>query len=257
MIGAFAHNAGQLAAVYLLFARNTLVLYQLPVMALASGVAGAVVGLLSAPLTTSPAPSTPAFAARAAAPAPPRTSQGIVCIALLAWSIAVMWVESLAPLAWHAAATTILVQLVARGSLRAFLAPISSFWLLLLMVAAIHLFFTYGRSIPGVPLVTYEGVSESVRQLLRLWTWLQLSQVLKKSGFGAWTMALLGKLLPRRTETLAAGVLALEFFPETLAWARQAAGPAIRALVRSPRTAVHSFAADLHRDLLRKLEESA
>ncbi len=255
MIGACAHNAGQLAAVYALFARNPLVLYQLPAMAIASMIAGAAVGALSYSLLASSPDSPPRQLSRTPLARPATRLQGFACLALLGWSVAVMLFEAPRTLLWHAAAATLLVQLTARGSLRALLAPIRSFWVLLLMVAVVHLLFTHGRRVPEVPFVTYEGARESARQLLRLWTWLQLSQVLKRSGFGAWTMSLLSRLLPDRHETLAAGLVALEYFPDTLSWARKAVGPAMLRLARSPRSAARSFAADLHHDLLEQLRE--
>jgi len=257
MVGAFAHNAGQLGAVYLLFARNPLVLYQAPVMALASTVLGAIVGLLAASLVRTPAPATAAFPSRLTPPAPTASSgQATSSLLLLGWSAAVMFVQQPRVLLWHALAATVLVQAVSRGSLRALLAPARSFWMLLVMVAAVHLFFSYGRSLPGVPFITHEGAAEAARQLLRLWTWLQLSQVLRRWGFGAWIMATMARVIPRRRDTLTAGVLALEFFPDTLAWARKAVGPAALNLLRQPRTAARGFASGLHQDLLDELSKS-
>jgi heptaprenyl diphosphate synthase len=258
VLGACAHNAGQLAAVYFLFARNRFVLYQIPFMAVASVIAGGVVGVLSGSLINLPLQQGMALPEQS--PSHPNrhtVPQGLTCLSLLAWSVAVMFVDRVNLLTWLAIAATLLVQAFARGSLRAFFAPLRSFWLLLAMVAAVHLFFTYGQRIPGLPLVTYEGAQESARQLLRLWTWLQLSQILKWSGFGSWTMAALERLLPRRKETLTAGLLALEYFPETLSWARSAAIPALKRLFRTPRLAFSSLAVDLHRDLMKALQPAA
>jgi len=253
LIGAFAHNAGQLAAAYLILARNVLIFYQLPLMAAASLVSGGLVGLLSVSLVRATAVGTPA--ARAEAPAPAVRSHSAwhaaLCAMLLAWSAGVMFAQSWLVLAASALAAAAAAQLTVRGSWAAFLAPVRSFWLLLLAIAGFHAFFSYGTRIEGLPLVTREGLREAGAQLLRLWTWLQLAGVLKWARFDAVFMRALGRLFPGQRETLSAGLLALEYFPEAVAWARRSAGPSARQLLRSPGTAARTFAADLYAGLLR------
>jgi heptaprenyl diphosphate synthase len=257
ILGAFAHNAGQLAAVYAMFARNQVLLMQLPIMAAASALSGGFVGLLSRSLLRAtervePVELSPLLSTQV--PTNPRRTW--LCAGILVWSVVVMFTRDPALLGASAVLATLLVQGVTRWSWDALFAPVRRFWLLLGMIAALHLFFSYGQRIAWLPIATREGASEAGVQCLRLWTWLQLSQILKWSGFGALSVRVLNRLLPGARQTLDAGLVALEYFPETIDWARTMTAPTLKRLLRSPRQAIGTLGADLYADLLARVLRS-
>ena len=92
----------------------------------------------------------------------------------------------------------------------------TKFWLLFVFVACLHLFFSYGTSLPYLPFITREGLTLTLQQWLRLWIWLELSCVLRYYNFHTVVFNGLSRLFPNRQETLYAGILALEFFPEVI-----------------------------------------
>lgn len=241
--GAAFHNLGQLTAVYVLLARNVRLLYQAPFMAGASVLSGGLVGLLAAQFVRA---GRTLQTARATLPtAPPAASRSRVRVAtavlLLGWSCAVMFVESVEILAGSALTATLCTQLIHRGSLKALFRPLRAFWMLFIAVAALHAFFSYGRTVPMLPLATYEGLHAAGIQSLRLWTWLQISPLLQWSGFATIVFRGLATLFPAQRDTLTAGLIALEYFPDTLARARAGATAGFRSLLRSPRKALDAI----------------
>ncbi|MBD3240379.1 MAG: hypothetical protein GF331_07325 [Chitinivibrionales bacterium] len=243
IVGATFHNLGQLSAVYLLLARNVRVLYQAPFMAAMSVLSGGLVGWLAAQFVRA---GRTLQAARATLPkallsAPQSRMRIMVAGLLLGWSCAVMLVESLQVLTVSALLATLFAQVVYRGSLRALFRPLGVFWLLFVAVGALHAFFSYGRTVPMIPFATYEGLHAAGIQSLRLWTWLQLAPVLQWSGFATLVFRGLAAIFPSRRDTLTAGLIALEYFPDTLARARAGAAAAVRSLLKSPAKALDTI----------------
>ena len=216
VIGAMFHNLGQLCAVYALMAANLHLFYQIPVMLAASVIFGGTVGLL-APLAYRvlgqqdrllyqyKIPSAPALSA----PAP----DFFFSYLLLCACIAIVFSNSITVLCASAAGASIIAQIQLKGSLKAFLKPVSGFWVLFVFIACVNLFFSYGTRIENVPFVTSEGVDATVKQWLRLWTWLQVSSILSYFNFHAVMLQTLRRIFPGHQETIFAGVLALEYFP--------------------------------------------
>lgn len=253
IIGAFSHNAGQIAMVYVMMAHDVHLFYQVPFMLVASVLFGGFTGLLagacyylindtdaisgrSAPVRLlSPPPLSPIYA-------------GISCI-IFAASIGVMFVKPLIWLTITAEAVTIIVQFITRGSIRAMSDPLRRFWLLFVFVGAVYLFLSYGRKIPGIPIITYEGMQETIAQWLRLWTWLQLSVLLARYRFNDLFLAGMRRLFPAYQTTIFAGVLALEFFPAVLDLTKEKRIIDPKLLLHSPRAALAQAFARLHREI--------
>jgi heptaprenyl diphosphate synthase len=215
IIGALFHNFGQLCAVYCLMSANLHLFYQVPVMLAASIVFGGIVGALapiadrmfqSAPVLPQPERLQPArFSATPA--------DRFFSALLLAACTAIVFTDSLVALAGAAAGATLITQVVQRGSLSALVKPLRRFWVLFLFVACVNVFFSYGTRVEGLPFLTREGISLTVEQWLRLWTWLQVSAILFHFRFDAVMFDALSFVFGKHHETLFAGVLALEYFP--------------------------------------------
>jgi heptaprenyl diphosphate synthase len=216
IIGAMFHNLGQLCAVYGLMAANLHLFYQIPVMLVASVIFGGMVGLLAPPVYTvigrdaSSAEKPrdfrlPAFGAT--------TSNHAFSWVLLFACIAIVFSDSYTVLCTSAVAASCIVQIQLKGSIKAFIKPASGFWVLFVFIAAVDLFFSYGTRIENIPFITNEGVDATVKQWLRLWTWLQVSSILSYFNFHAVMLQTLSRIFPRHQETIFAGVLALEYFP--------------------------------------------
>jgi heptaprenyl diphosphate synthase len=216
VIGAMFHNLGQLFAVYGLMAANLHLFYQIPVMLVASVIFGGMMGLL-APIAyrvlgkqdTAPdhyqMPSVPVLSAT--------VPDFFFSFLLLCACIAIVFSNSITVLCASAAGASIIAQIQIKVSLKAFFRPLTGFWVLFVFIACVNLFFSYGTRIENLPFVTNEGVDATVKQWLRLWTWLQVSSILSYFNFHAVMLQTLRKIFPGHQETIFAGVLALEYFP--------------------------------------------
>jgi heptaprenyl diphosphate synthase len=239
--GALFHNFGQIMAVYGLMAANTRLFYQVPVMFVASVVFGGLVGLL-APLFRDALVSCEADASASASghsfvphnPEPATASEYGFSLVLLAGSCAIVFTDSLPALVAAACGATAVVQVQRKGSLKALVSPLSSFWVLFAFIAFINLFFSYGVRIERFPLFTHEGVDQTVRQWLRLWTWLEVSFLFSYFNFHAVMFSVLARLFPGHRSTLFAGVLGLEYFPAIAGDSRAYAKKAVTSFVRRP-----------------------
>jgi energy-coupling factor transporter transmembrane protein EcfT len=134
------------------------------------------------------------------------------CLMLCA-CIAIVFSNSITVLCASAAGASLIAQIQLKGSLKAFLKPLSGFWMLFVFIACVNLFFSYGTRIEKVPFITNEGVDATIKQWLRLWTWLQVSSILSYFNFHAVMLQTLRRIFPGHQETIFAGVLALEYFP--------------------------------------------
>jgi heptaprenyl diphosphate synthase len=216
VIGAMFHNLGQLCAVYALMAANLHLFYQIPVMLVASVIFGGMVGLLApiayrvlgqhdGALDQYKMPAAPVFSAPA--------SDFFFSFILLCACIAIVFSDSAAVLCASALGASLIAQIQLKGSVKAFFKPLTGFWVLFIFIACVDLFFSYGTRIENVPFITSEGVDATVKQWLRLWTWLQISSILSYFNFHAVMLQTLSRIFPRHQETIFAGVLALEYFP--------------------------------------------
>jgi heptaprenyl diphosphate synthase len=215
--GAVLHNAGQLCGVYLFIAATPVLWYQVPFMLGASLVSGALTGffayaLLPMLLTTASAPAV--FNAMTPGKGTLRCVAGA---GLLAASIGITVLHSSAVLGMCAVLATVLSWVMTRWKLGALLLPITRFWLLFAFVAVMYLFFSYGRTVAWLPFVTYEGIHETMRQWLRVWTWIQISDVLTRLEFNRAVLNAAIRHMPFGRATLIASLFALELFPAFVA----------------------------------------
>ena len=216
VIGAMFHNLGQLCAVYALMAANLHLFYQIPVMLVASVIFGGLVGLLALPVYKVIGPDAPLdeITGDLRPPAFSATrSNHAFSWTLLFSCIAIVFSNSYTVLCACALGASCIVQIQHKGSVKAFIKPVTGFWVLFVFIAAVDLFFSYGTRIENIPFITNEGVDAAVKQWLRLWTWLQVSSILSYFNFHAVMLQTLSRIFPRHQESIFAGVLALEYFP--------------------------------------------
>ena len=251
VVGAMCHNLGQLGVAYTVLAHNVRLLYQIPTMTVASIGFGGTVGLLAIPLlrrTREEALSSHRLPP--AMQAPSRKTRMWLCAVVLAWSIVTMALGSWTAIWGSALAATVFVQLILRGSLSALHRPLTGSWLLILAVAATHVFLAHGKTVAGISWLTYEGLEAARGQAVRLWTWLQLSQLLRPAGFDRVMLGVLSRAFGRHQDTLAAAMLALEHFPDMLRRARALSAVFLRTLVRKPRQAMGSLVRSFYGEVM-------
>ena len=253
IIGALLHNTGQLVAVFHLFARNSALFYQAPLMIAAALVSGTLVaavawhGLRSFDRMT----TQPVTVAYQPVAAPAATAPAVAAsLALLTAAVTVSMIDRAAMLAASALAATALAAFVSRSALRPFIDPARRFWLLFVFVAAIHLFLSYGTRIPQAPFLTFEGVRATGMQWLRVWTWIQLSTVLVRAGFSGVFLAALTRVFPSRLDTIRAGLLALQQYPAVLDRTRALARRSLPRILRRPGHAVRHGMTALINDIV-------
>jgi heptaprenyl diphosphate synthase len=215
IIGALFHNMGQLFAVYWLMAANLHLFYQVPIMLIASVAFGGVVGAC-APVAYKAFGNSgqPPFGTDRHIPAFSATAKDrVFSVVLLAGCFGIVFAGSYTALLASAVGASVIVQVQLKGSFKAFVKPITSFWALFIFIACIDLFFSYGTRMERLPWFTHEGVDLTLKQWLRLWTWLQGMYILTHFNFHAVMLSALSRIFRSHHETLFAGVLALEFFP--------------------------------------------
>lgn len=219
--GAVFHNLGQLATVYFTIARSLYIFYQLPFMLIAALIAGSFVGFLSQPLARvmNDFSSPLTIDNKKYTDKSPSPVQNGLSIILLLLCVALLFIDH-TPALILTAATVTAVSLFTNGfTLKTLFHPFR-FWMLFAFIAIVYLFFSYGTRISAAPIITREGVEATIEQSLRLWAWLQAGLLLSRCGFHLFFMNAMRKVFPRHTDTLLAGVLALEFFPEVIRFAR-------------------------------------
>jgi heptaprenyl diphosphate synthase len=234
--GAVLHNVGQLAAVYVLMARNAYLFWQLPIMGLASVLFGTVTGVLAVFLWRISEASSDVSRTEVLPPRsqPVSARNAIASVAVLTVSVGLVFVEDLRVLTVGCLAATTAVQIMLRGSWSALIRPLRAFWMLFAFIGIFHAFFTYGRVVQALPFLTWEGLTAATVQWLRLWIWLQLSFVLTRLRFHTVLFSALRRLFPRHRDTLYAGMLAVEYLP--LLFEGRAARPRLQwaSMVRHP-----------------------
>lgn len=223
MIGAAVHNCTQIFVIYLSMIQNSFIFYQLPFMCGASLIFGLLIGLLATaifpvidirdklPPFESGSPSRQSLFQDKAA-----SFAGLVFFALC---IGIIFVKSSVILVIATVSMSICVQFVCGASLRTLLYPFR-FWPFFLFIAFIYLFFSYGKKVHGIPFITLEGLTETGNQFLRLWFWLQTSQLLTHFKFHTFFFTLLNRAFPSSASVFNAALFALELFPDVLNFSR-------------------------------------
>lgn len=253
MIGAIAHNLGQLCVVYLLIAQNGSLFLQFPVMILASIFFGAIVGSIAPAimrLASQPLPAAQPILPTKIKNSPHRQLATIASTLIFLFSIALLLIPAIAPQALIALAITLIVQIMNRGSLSMLLYPFTRFWMLFLFIGLLYLFFSFGTRVDGFSWITREGVIATVTQWLRLFSWIQLSFILTRLRFHQVFFGALTRLFPGHGQTLFAGMLSLEIFPQLFALTQKSIGRLRISHLARPRTAMQGALKRLHSDVL-------
>jgi len=107
-----------------------------------------------------------------------------------------------------------------------------------------------------LPFVTWEGLQRTAAQWLRLWTWLEIGLMLEKLHCNELLFKILGRLFPRRAQTVASGLIALEYFPAVLSFVQSSA---VRGIRRhgSPAAAPVHFIEKIRKFIVELMEEGA
>jgi heptaprenyl diphosphate synthase len=256
VIGATFHNLGQLLAVYFTIARNSGILYQMPFMLVAALISGSIVGVLVKPIirvlkSISMPEMNSAFSIRHNHIDKKHT---LICALLIMTCMALLIIKNIFILLAIAAIITLLSQVFSRFSLKTLLYPLR-FWPLFLFIAFVYLFFSYGTRVNYFPAVTHEGIQETIAQIFRLWAWLQTGYLLARFHFHISFFGLLKRIFPGHKETLLAGLLALEYFPEVIRFAKSSKGIGNLNFLKSPLKSTDQFLLRMRTQILLLLEQ--
>jgi hypothetical protein len=223
MIGALSHNLGQLGIIYLLMARNSFVFYQIPFMCGASLIFGATIGacapFFAKIIQNTTITNTVSMQQKLSKNSVISKNSIFWASVVFAFCISLVFVKSFWILIAAILLVTISTQLICGFSVKYILYPFR-FWALFLFIAIVYLFFSYGTRINGLPLITREGLDETVAQFLRLWIWLEASFLLHHFQFHTFFFRVLKWLFPSHIATFSAGLLSLEYFPEMISFSR-------------------------------------
>ncbi|MFW6254185.1 MAG: Gx transporter family protein [Chitinivibrionales bacterium] len=244
--GALFHNLGQLTAVFVLLTGNHQIFYQLPVMIVASIAFGSFAGLFVPALLKATQDLTNAslidnFPSQNSSSA---KTYSIVNTFLFGFSVALMIIDSHPVLIAAAVGISAWVQIV-RKSPVLLIRPLTRFWMLFAFVGAMHLFFTYGTRLPWLPGATYEGLSRTITQWLRIWCWIQAGFLLTRYRFHALVLSSLSVWFRRPHITLAAGVSAAEYFPRVVARIQGKISTLLGLLLSRPSSLIETVLTDI------------
>ena len=251
IVGALFHNIGQLAVIYVMMSRNIGVLGQIPFMLCAAVVFGGLVGALTPGVGRvlefgAEGVGTDNIGTDRIDTAHVKTAVAAKLIIALTFavSISLMFINNIYVLI---AAVVIysLVSLSLNIKKPSVLIYPARFYILFLFVAFTNLFFSYGKRIDAVPFITEEGVTAFVKQSQRLWCWLQTVHILNRFDFHKSFIALLYRFFPNKKDTLEAGMIALEYFPEVVKLSKSSKKFSIKVLITSPKTALTEYVRDV------------
>ncbi|MCL2183769.1 MAG: Gx transporter family protein [Chitinispirillia bacterium] len=242
--GALFHNAGQLAVVYFIMSQNMSLFVQIPFMLGAAVIFGSIVGGLApvihkivgvdwgddADLNTVNTSVTP----------PVKLLNKFIVVLTFAVSITLMFINNMTVLASAAVLFSLTaLSLNPKKPLTIFY-PVK-FYTLFLFIAATHLFFTYGMRSDILPFTTNEGLAAFAKQSLRLWCWLQTVHIFKRFGFHEMFINMLYRFFPQKKDTLEAGMIALEHFPEIIRLSKSEKKIPVSTLLFRPKAALTEY----------------
>ncbi len=241
IIGAMVHNVGQVCAVYFLLDRNAAVWYQAPIMVLAALCFGGICAGVYLLVSRIPLQIQGDFVA---VPQPSRASpqrrEVVFTLGIIVVCVALSLVPRLDILSIILVAIMLFIWWIEKATMQTFFAPIRKFWLFFVCVGVASLFFTYGKVLPYVTFVTYEGVHETALQWVRLYCWLLLSILFKKAGFHTVMLSLLSTLFRSYPSTLHAGLYALEKFPSFIAHMKMEPRVGVLEMLKHPQITIDS-----------------
>jgi heptaprenyl diphosphate synthase len=265
IVGALFHNIGQLGVIYLMMSRNIGVLGQIPFMLCAAVVFGGLVGALTpgagkilgagidngicgidtANISTDNVRIDNVDTNRIDTTHAKTTVIAKLIIAVtFAVSISLMFINNLYILTAAVIIYSIVSFLMNRKKPSVLIYPVR-FYTLFLFVAFTNLFFSYGKRIDAVPFITVDGIFAFVRQSLRLWCWLQTVHILNRFDFHKSFIGLLYRFFPNKKDTLEAGMIALEHFPEVMKLSKSAKKFSIKVLITGPNAVLKDYIEDV------------
>ncbi|MDR3012273.1 MAG: Gx transporter family protein [Chitinispirillales bacterium] len=260
IIGALFHNAGQLAVVYFMMSGNIAIFGQIPFMLAASILFGGIVGMLApaaAKLFDCDRTAIKPCAKKNESPrfaydgnhfySPELTAKFIdktVIMLTFTVSISLMFINNIYILI-VAAITFSSISLVLNPQKTSVVFYPIKFYMLFIFIAFTHIFFSYGTYIDTLPFITKEGLFSFINQSLRLWCWLQTAHIFKKFKFSEIFISILNKSFPNKKETIRAGMITLEHFPEIMRFAKPNKKKAITMLLFKPKIFLTNYINDV------------
>lgn len=260
--GALAHNAGQFAVVYLILSQNVWLFNQIPFMVGAAVIFGSIVGGL-APVINKIAGvhcgdgvviSTADAAGRLNC-RPIKFINKFIVILTFAVSVSLMFIGNMAVLASAAALFSFTALSLNHKKPLTLVYPIK-FYMLFLFIAVTHLFFTYGTRNGILPFTTNEGLLAFAGQSMRLWCWLQTVHIFKRFEFHALLINTLYRFFPNKKDTLEAGMIALEHFPEIIRLSKSENKIPIHTLLFKPKEALSKYVSIMAGRIAEKVRSS-
>jgi len=257
--GALFHNAGQLGVVYLTMSQNISLFGQIPFMLIASALFGSVTGALTPVIGKiigyyDSTPSDDTRPQKTVSRQPIKRVNKIIVALTFAVSISLMFISNLHVLISSAILFSLVSLILNPKKPSVFFYPVK-FYMLFIFVAITHLFFTYGTRVEWLPFTTNEGLLAFTRQTLRLWCWLQTTHILRKFKFHELFTAALYKCFPNKSDTIEAGMAALEHFPEVIRITKSEKKISPATLLLKPKTALKEYTAEISRRIERIVEE--
>ena len=256
IVGALFHNVGQLAVIYLMMSQNIGVLGQIPFMLCAAVVFGGIVGALAPSVgkilgfgvdngivgINTDNINTDRINANSIDTNNTKTTvtAKMIIAATFAVSISLMFINNLYILIGAVIIYSIVSFSLNRKKPSVLIYPMR-FYTLFLFVAFTNLFFTYGKRLEIIPFITEEGIMAFVKQSLRLWCWLQTVHILNRFDFHKSFIGLLYRFFPNKKDTLEAGMIALEHFPEVMKLSKSSKKFSVKRLIASPRTVLTEY----------------
>lgn len=244
--GAFFHNSAQLVVVFFLLTHNASVFYQLPFMGAASIVFGTFAGLIVPPvwniLNRMELPEVKRSFPTGQNPL--NVKDATRCSVVLLFCFSLFAISDILFISIIAIICSGMIALV-RRSWKVIIYPLK-FWPLFLFILSMYLFFSYGKRLPIVSFLTYEGLNIAGLQILRVWIWIEAGFLLTQFRFHETFFSVLGLVFRNQQSTLIAGILALESFPDLLSFAKSKESISGLNLLRSPSEALTGYLKRIH-----------
>jgi uncharacterized membrane protein len=252
VIGALFHNAGQLAVVYLTMSRNMSMFGQIPFMLCASVLFGGIVGALApvaarvvdVDIKKNIVDDNDKIQPKRVIGKSIKSIYKLIVAVTFAVSISIMFINNMYVLISAAIIFSSISWMLNPKKPSVIIYPIR-FYMLFLFIAVTYLFFTYGTRIDLIPIITKEGLIAFAKQSLRLWCWLQTTHIFTKFGFHEIFMAAMRLFFPNKKDTLEAGMIALEHFPEIIRFAKSNKKISVAKLCFKPRIAMAEYINDI------------
>lgn len=243
VLGAVCHNIGQLIAVYFILLKNQFIFYQIPFMIIIASMTGSLNGLLASFLIKSLSDDNmKQLQVEKPNVFKNNNLEGAgnlwVSIFLFLFCSGLIFVNNIKILSVLMVLTIFIVQIILKFDLKPLILPIKRFWLIFIAIAVMNLMYSYGRIIPYLKFITYEGVEITLSQWIRIFTWLQATYLFLHFKTHLIVFSLLKKRFPNNTTMLAAGLESVEYFPLVLDAIRKNASETIVSMFKSPQKAM-------------------